>query len=200
MLHGTAVVLHIWQTLVRVRRSDRGIIIIVGIVLVRYCRSIRTVVRPHASRVQPVPVPPAQKHLDVCRQSQVLDIPREPFPLYQALQESFFNVTRITKVHPMDEEMERCGIGDRKEEYRVGWRGGKETREAVGRDGEVSRLRLRMDIKGRWACVACVYEIQRRRSTEQSPEKSGLGRKVVPVKLLFWSISWTAGKMIGAGA
>jgi len=74
---------------------------------------------PTARRQEPIVVPPSQKDLDIRRESEVLDVLGESFPVHGALFETGLDVVRATKVDPVDEEMYRAGIRHGEEDDRV---------------------------------------------------------------------------------
>jgi len=65
--------------------------------------------------IQPCIVPISQKYLDVRVQSKIFDVASDSIPLNETLVETFLNVSEISKVHPVNEEMETCWVGYWKE-------------------------------------------------------------------------------------
>lgn len=76
-----------------------------------------------------------EENLDVGGKTKVLDIPSDALPLNDALMEAISDVASIAKVHPMDQKMERGGIGDGEKEDRMVRRAGHQAGEAVRWDG-----------------------------------------------------------------
>jgi hypothetical protein len=65
--------------------------------------------------IQPCIVPISQKYFDVGVQSKIFDVASDSIPLNETLVETFLNVSEISKVHPVNEEMETCWVGYWKE-------------------------------------------------------------------------------------
>jgi hypothetical protein len=65
--------------------------------------------------IEPGVVPVAQEDLDFGAEAKVLDVACDAFPLDGALVETFLDVSEVSEIHPVDEEVERRGIGDGKE-------------------------------------------------------------------------------------
>lgn len=55
-------------------------------------------------------IPIAQKYFDVSVESQVFDVASDSIPLNETLVETLLNVSEISKVHPVNEEMETCWV------------------------------------------------------------------------------------------
>jgi len=60
-------------------------------------------------------IPIAQKYFDVRVKSQIFDVASNSVPLNETLVKTLLDVSEISKVHPMDEEMETSWVGYWKE-------------------------------------------------------------------------------------
>lgn len=65
--------------------------------------------------IQPRMIPIAQKYFDVSVEPQIFDVASDSIPLNESLVETLLNVSEISKVHPVNEEMETCWVGYWKE-------------------------------------------------------------------------------------
>jgi hypothetical protein len=66
--------------------------------------------------VKPTSVPPPQEYLNVGGEIEVFHIASNSLPLNGLLRKTVFNITSITKVHPVNKEMKRGRIGNREKE------------------------------------------------------------------------------------
>ena len=66
-------------------------------------------------------IPITQEYFDVGIESKVFDIASDPLPLNGAFMETILNVSKVSKVHPVNKEMKSRGVRDRKEEDRMIW-------------------------------------------------------------------------------
>lgn len=82
-------------------------------------------------------IPITEEDLDLSAETEILDVACDAFPLNGALVETFLDVGKVAKVHPVDEEVEGGGIWDGEEEDGVVWGAGHETRQTVSGDGRV---------------------------------------------------------------
>lgn len=61
-------------------------------------------------------IPVTKEDFDFRTETKVLDISSDSFPLNETLVKAFLDVFEVSKVHPMDEEMEGRWVWNRKEE------------------------------------------------------------------------------------
>ena len=66
-------------------------------------------------------IPITQKYLYVGIETKVFDVSSDALPLNGTFMEMFLNISEVSKVHPVNKEMERCRIRDREEEDRMIW-------------------------------------------------------------------------------
>jgi glycine cleavage system protein P-like pyridoxal-binding family len=66
-------------------------------------------------------IPITQEYLDVGIESKIFDVASDTLPLNGAFKETILNISEVSKVHPMNKEMEGGGVRDREEEDRMIW-------------------------------------------------------------------------------
>jgi hypothetical protein len=66
-------------------------------------------------------IPITQEYFDVGIESKVFDVASNTLPLNSALVETILNISKVSKIHPVDKEMESCGVRDREEKNRMIW-------------------------------------------------------------------------------
>ena len=66
-------------------------------------------------------IPISQKYFYLGIESEVFDIASDTLPLNGSFVEKFLNISEVSKVHPVDKEMESCGIRNGKEEDGMIW-------------------------------------------------------------------------------
>jgi hypothetical protein len=64
-------------------------------------------------------IPITQEYLDVGIESKVFDVTSDTIPLNRTFIETILNVSKVSKVHPVNKKMKSGGIRDREEEDRV---------------------------------------------------------------------------------
>jgi hypothetical protein len=66
-------------------------------------------------------IPITQEYLDVGIESKVFDVASDTVPLNRAFIETILNVSKVSKVHPVNKKMKSRGVRDREEEDRMIW-------------------------------------------------------------------------------
>jgi len=66
-------------------------------------------------------IPITQKYLYVGIETKVFDVAGDTFPLNGSFMEMFLNISEVSKVHPVNKDMESCGVRDGEEEDRMIW-------------------------------------------------------------------------------
>lgn len=128
----------------------------------------------------PFAVPSAKEDADLAADVEIFDVPGETFPSDCTRVESLFDGFCVAKIHPMNQELERRRIGERKEDNRVigGTRQG--TRNAVWRNDPLSQ---RARFRRRRRTNSIVDEIKGRGAAEQASQQTRLSREIVHMQL-----------------